>query len=72
MICFDGQISFVPLEGGFFGIIGPGGEKYNPVDLPEPFRRDGLRVRIQARPLPRTVGVHMWGRKIEIIAIEEM
>jgi hypothetical protein len=72
LVCFDGQVTFVPLEGGFYGITSFDGEKYDPVELPEAFRHDGLRVRIKARLVPRSIGVHMWGKKIEIIAIEKL
>jgi hypothetical protein len=69
---FTGQVVYVPLEGGFYGLKSDAGEKFDPVSLPAAFRRDGLRVRVTARLLPRSVGVHMWGAKIEIIAIENL
>ena len=71
-IDFAGQIVFVPLEGGFYGLESSTGEKFDPVNLPEEFRCDGLRVRVKACLLPRSIGVHMWGAKIEIIAIERI
>ncbi|MCS7242333.1 MAG: hypothetical protein NZ706_06645, partial [Candidatus Caldatribacterium sp.] len=39
-----GTVVYVPLEGGFFGILGDNGVQYEPVNLPEEFRVDGLRV----------------------------
>ncbi|MFA5516224.1 MAG: hypothetical protein WDA20_08045 [Desulfuromonadales bacterium] len=69
---FVGRIVHVSLEGGFFGIIADNGGKYDPVALPEAFRRDDLRVNVEARRLPSSVGFHMWGEKIEIIAIKPL
>lgn len=67
-----GRVVHVPIEGGFFGIEGEDGTHYDPVNLSEDFRKDGLRVRVTARPREEVVSIRMWGRIIEIIAIEKM
>ncbi len=66
---FTGTIVYVPLEGGFFGIVDRNGRQYDPLHLPESLRRDGLQVRVKARPVPEAIGFRMWGLKIEIIDI---
>lgn len=68
---FTGTVVYVPVEGGFFGIQGDDGRKYDPRNLPEEFRRDKLPVRVVARPVEGAVGFHMWGRIVDIVRIEK-
>ncbi len=68
---FTGRVTFVPLEGGFFGILADDGRRFDPVDLPPRWKRDGARVRVIALPLTGTVGFHMWGTPIQVLEIGE-
>ena len=56
-----GTVTWVPLEGGFFGIIGDDGTQYDPVNLPEEYARDGLRISFTAAENGDVVSYHMWG-----------
>ena len=67
-----GTVVFVGLEGGFYGIITDEGARYDPVNLPPAFQRDGLRVRFRARILKDAAGIHMWGTPVELLHIEEL
>ena len=67
---FTGVLVWKEFEGGFFTIDADNGKKYDPVDLPEDFKEDGLRVHVVARPRPEMAGIHMYGTLIEIIKIE--
>lgn len=67
-----GTVRFIDLEGGFYGIIGDDGSKYDPVNLPNEFRQDSLRVKFKANIVENGVSVHMWGTVIEIQKIEKM
>jgi inhibitor of cysteine peptidase len=64
-----GRIVWVPLEGGFFGLVGDDGRQFEPLNLPEAFRRDGLPVLVTGRPAPPAVSFRMWGRRLTIDAI---
>ena len=66
LVTFTGTITYQQLEGGFWGIIGKEGEKYNPVNLPADFKKEGLRVRVIALPKKDMVSIRMWGTIIEI------
>ncbi|NIQ93922.1 MAG: hypothetical protein GWN87_06700, partial [Desulfuromonadales bacterium] len=46
-VCFIAEVRWVALEGGFFGLIADGGEKFLPLNLPEDFKKKGLKVRIR-------------------------
>jgi len=66
-----GTVTFVELEGGFYGIIGENNEKYDPIDLPAQYQVDGLRVKFTGRIRDDMASIHMWGKIIEIIGIED-
>jgi hypothetical protein len=67
-----GTVIFLPIEGGFYGIKGDDGRNYDPVNLPDEFRKDGLRVRYDVRELRDRASVHMWGTIAEIVRIEKL
>jgi len=68
----NGTITYVDIEGGFYGIIADDGERYLPVDLPEEYRTDGLRVMFVADVLKDTVTIQQWGIPVELRSIERM
>ena len=72
IISADGTIVYQELEGGFFGIITDNGDKYNPVNLPKEFQKDGLKVRFKGKINHDLVGIHMWGKLFEITRISEL
>ncbi len=66
-----GTVKHVPFEGGFYGIEGDDGTHYDPVFLPEEFRRDGMRVKFRAKENDSLVSYHMWGLYVEILEIKK-
>ncbi len=67
-----GTIKFINLEGGFFGIIADDGSKYNPLNLPNKYQRDGLGVSFEGKLRTDMMSINMWGKLIEIINIKEL
>jgi len=65
----NGIIKYIPLEGGFYGIETDKGEKYIPLNLPEEFKKDGLKVWFKAKP-KKVATIQMWGKPIEILEIK--
>ena len=63
---------FSELEGGFYGLVGDTGERYDPVNLKDEFKSDGLRIRFEAKVLRNHIGVRMWGRLVEILEMERL
>ena len=65
----QGTIVHKDLEGGFYAIEGDDGRTYDPINLPEPFKKNGLRVRATVRYKDDVVGIHMAGDIVEIVDI---
>ncbi len=59
------------IEGGFFAIDGDDGKTYDPINLPDSFKKDGLKVNITARFRKDVGGIHMVGDIIQIVNIVE-
>lgn len=69
MIEIHGTVVFKEFEGGFYGIEAEGGSAYDPMNLPESYKKDGLKVNVKARPRSDVMGFHMYGSIIEIMDI---
>jgi hypothetical protein len=65
-----GTVVYEEIEGGFFAIHGEDGQTYNPVDLPDAFRKDGMEVQFRARPSRDALSFHMYGTTVEIVEIK--
>ena len=65
-----GTVVYVDIEGGFYGIIDDNDINLDPVNLPETFKVDGLRVHLEFVILDEQESVHQWGTLIEIIDVE--
>jgi len=66
-----GTVHYLDLEGGLFVIRDAEGVQYNPVNLPEAFRRDGLPVEVEAYRRNDMVSIGMVGPLIEVARIRE-
>jgi hypothetical protein len=64
-----GTVVYKDSEGGFFAIDGDDGSKYDPISLPESFRKDGLRVKVTARLMKHGMSFHLYGSIIEVVNI---
>lgn len=71
-VVFDGVVTFIDLEGGFFAILGDDGGRYDPIDLPVRLAQEGLRVRVEAHIRRDLASAHMWGELIDIDSIEAL
>jgi len=68
-----GTIRYDTLEGGVWAVRGDDGTTYEPLGgLPADFRRDGLRVRLEAKLRPDVASVHMVGPVVEIVSIRPL
>ena len=62
-----GTVTWLPIEGGFFGIVSDDGKCYDPLNLPAEFAQDGMHVRFTAKTDPDMGSLHMWGAMVTII-----
>ena len=72
MVEGTGTINHIELEGGFYGIVTDDGRQFDPIDLDESFKEDGLRVRFRAQTVEGVSSIHMWGTLVEIVTIERI
>lgn len=69
IISGPGQVRYVELEGGFYGIVAPSG-KYEPINLPTQFQVNKKDIVFKARLRPDVSTSHMWGKPVEILEIK--
>lgn len=67
-----GRIQYNDFEGGFYGIVSDDGEHYDPKNLPDDFKEDGLLVSFKLAVLENQVSYHMWGEVVRLINIEKL
>ena len=64
----DGVVRFIDLEGGCWGIVADG-VTFEPVNLPESMRVDGLAVNFEAEELEDRASICQIGPIIELLRI---
>ncbi len=67
-----GTVRYINVEGGFYGIVTDDGKKLDPVNLPQEFQKDGLRLRARVEPLQERVSVRMWGTPVRMIEFKRL
>jgi DNA-directed RNA polymerase subunit H (RpoH/RPB5) len=60
-----GQVKFSTVEGGFYGIIGDDGKKYQPTNLPRKLKKDGLAIKFDAKRKD-VISAFQWGTIVEL------
>jgi len=66
-----GQIYYKNIEGGFYGIIGDDGIKYQPTNLPRKFKKEGLNLKFNAKMKSHMVNAFQWGTIVELSEVSE-
>ena len=69
-ISFLAEVKWISLEGGFFGLVTEDGRKFLPLNLPEEFKKKGLKVRVKGNIKKDIATVQMWGMPFEIREID--
>jgi len=67
-----GTVRHINLEGGFYGIETDAGGRLDPVNLPEEFQKEGVRIRAWVEDLKDRVSFRMWGTLVRIRDIERL
>lgn len=71
-ISATGTVRFLDISGGFWGIVGDDGRKFDPMELDAAFQKEGLRVRFEAVPETDMMSTRMWGTMIALVHIEAL
>lgn len=66
----SGTVTYQNIEGGFYGILGDDGKKYEPLNLDAKYQKDGLRVAFDATVARDAVSVRMWGTPVNLVQVE--
>ncbi len=61
-----GTITYVDLEGGFYGIVGDDGEQYLPLELDSRYEADGMRILFVGELKTDVMTIYQWGTPVEI------
>lgn len=69
-ITITGTVKYISIEGGFYGIAGDNGKNYEPGNLIEEYRKDGLKVKVTGRIRTDVMSYRQWGEILEISEIE--
>lgn len=69
-ISFVGEVRWISVEGGFFGLVAEDGKKFFPLNLPEEFKKEGLKIKVKGNIKKGIATVQMWGAPFEIHEIE--
>jgi inhibitor of cysteine peptidase len=67
----EGNVKFSQVEGGCWFVETEDETRYEPIDMPEEIREDGLFVRLIVRPRDDAVSICMIGRLVEIVRVVE-
>jgi len=67
-----GQVYYANIEGGFYGIIGDDGIKYQPTNLPRKFKKEGLNLKFDAKLKDNMMSTFQWGTIVELSRVSEI
>ena len=67
-----GQVYYANIEGGFYGIVGDDGLKYQPTNLPRKFKKEGLNLEFNARTKSGMMSAFQWGTIVELSSVSEI
>ncbi|GEM_PF-1462032 len=69
VITGTGTITYIDLEGGFYGIVDEDKSQYYPLNLAPEFAHDGMRVTYSLKEKMDAVTIFMWGVPVTILEI---
>lgn len=60
-VMLQGTVRYMNLEGGFWGIVADDGKQILPKNLPQEYRKDGLRLSFTAQEITGMMTIQQWG-----------
>jgi hypothetical protein len=68
-VAITGTVTYLDLEGGFYGIVADDGTRYLPLDLPAEYAQDGIAVTAEVKVREDVATIQQWGTPVEIVGI---
>lgn len=69
-ITVDAVVSYKSFEGGFYALDAADGRKFDPMNLPASYERDGMAVRFTGAVRNDMASFHMYGSIVQLTRIE--
>lgn len=68
-----GTVKHQKLSGGFWGIVGTGGNNWRPVKMPKELQVEDLQVELEAEKEEASgISIFMWGTPIRILEFKKV
>lgn len=61
-VMLQGTVRYLHLEGGFWGIVADNGQHILPKNLPQEYRKDGIRLSFTAQEITGMMTIQQWGK----------
>lgn len=69
---FNGIVTYVPVSGGFWGLLAENGRRFRPVnEIPEEFQEEGLPIHAKVDAID-VFSIFMWGTDVEVKEISRL
>jgi hypothetical protein len=63
-------VKFLDFEGGFFGLVGKGGEKLLPMNLARKYQVEGSLLKVKGHIIEGMMTTQQWGTAFEVTEVE--
>lgn len=67
-----GQVTYINLEGGFYGIKTDDSKNLEPINLPDEYKIDGIRISFNYKQRTDLASYRMWGIIVELSDIKRI
>lgn len=62
-------VTFIELEGGFYGLITSAGDKLLPTNLAEEYHKNGTVLSFRTAPVKEMASIQQWGTMVELVDV---
>jgi len=69
-LSFTATVTFMNLEGGFFGLVSNEGKHWLPLNLNKEFKQHGAVIKVKGSPVKGMMTIQQWGTPFSITHIE--
>ena len=66
----EGKVVYMPLEGGFWGVVDVDGNEWLPLEMADELKKDCLRVILEVRKAKDVFSMFNWGTPVKILSFQ--